>query len=232
MLCTLKVVNSEGTILAVAPPSRDQLHTEALSVATAPQAMIYQAVLVGEAGQDSQATSVKEVRASILIDTGATQNFVGERYVKRHNLHCFCAPVPLTVALADGKKLVADRMINMKLKFGSHYEYARSVYVLPLGVSADLILGMPWLYSLGSFTCNMVNHEFSFVHKPAYGRSRQVVLKAQPDAPKLKGSKVLKFGQAIHHIRQVKRILKSEQGPTVEQVAAVSKALRQGRTSP
>ena len=103
----------------------------------------------------------------------------------------------------------------MTLSFGK-YHYVRHAYVLPLGVSADAILGMPWLNSLGEFTCNMRNHELSFVHK-THGKSERIVLRPQPDAPKLQSSKILRYGQAIHQIRLAKRFQRSQEGPTVEQ---------------
>jgi hypothetical protein len=179
-LCTLKVVNGEGQILAVAAPSPDQLHQQAAPGRVGPQAMIYQALFSGRAGEDS---TIVHAQATVLIDTGATQNFAGDRYVQRHDLHSFPA-VPIAVALADGKRLVADRTVAMMLQFGTH-KYVQNVYVLPLGVPADIILGMPWLHSLDEFTCNMHNHELSFVHNVGHGRHGRIVLRAQPDAPSL-----------------------------------------------
>ena len=200
-LCTLKVVNSNGRILAVAAPSQDQLHNQAAPGRVGPRAMVYQALFSGHAGDES---TLVRTQATVLIDTGATQNFVGDRYVKRHDLHSFPA-TPMTVALADGKHLVADHMVAMTLQFGK-YKYVQNVYVLPLGVSADIILGMPWLYSLGEFTCNMRNHELSFVHRVGRGQPERIVLRAQPEAPKLAQSKVLRYGQAIHQIRLAQRL--------------------------
>jgi hypothetical protein len=188
--------------------------------------MVYQALFSGHAGQDS---TIVRTQATVLINMGATQNFAGDRYVKRHDLHCFPA-TPMTVALADGKRLVADRMVAMTLQFGK-YRYVQNVYVLPLGVSADIILGMPWLYSLGEFTCNMRNHELSFVHRASHGRQERIVLRAQPGAPKLAQSKVLPYGQAIHQIRLAQRLQRMREGPTVEQCYAVRKAARQGSTN-
>jgi len=163
--------------------------------------MVYQALFSGHAGNES---TIVRTQATVLIDTGATQNFVGDRYVKRHDLHSFPA-TPMTVALADGKHLVADHMVAMTLQFGK-YKYVQNVYVLPLGVSADIILGMPWLYSLGEFTCNMRNHELPFVHRVGHGQPERIVLRAQPEAPKLAQSKVLRYGQAIHQIRLAQRL--------------------------
>jgi hypothetical protein len=188
--------------------------------------MVYQALFSGHAGDES---TIVRTQATVLIDTGATQNFVGDRYVKRHDLHSFPA-TPITVALADGKHLVADHMVAMTLQFGK-YKYVQNVYVLPLGVSADIILGMPWLYSLGEFTCNMRNHELSFVHRVGHGQPERIVLRAQPEAPKLAQSKVLRYGQAIHQIRLAQRLQRMREGPSVEQCNAVRKAARRGSTN-
>ena len=191
--------------------------------------MIYQARLKGQAGQGNQGFTEVNTEATVLIDTGATQDFVGQRYVQRHDLRTLPAR-KMTVTLADGQRLVADRMVAVTLSFGK-YDYVRHIYVLPLGVSADIILGMPWLNSLGEFTCNMRSHELSFVHK-SHGKSERIVLQAQPDSPKLQSSKILRYGQAIHQIRLAKRFQRAKQGPTVEQNKAAAKAARQGRNRP
>lgn len=73
------MVNRHVAILAVAPPSRGQMHAPNLPTSTRPQAMIYQAIFGDHAGQDSHGSTVIHTRASILVDTGSTQDFVGER---------------------------------------------------------------------------------------------------------------------------------------------------------
>jgi hypothetical protein len=93
-------------------------------------------------------------------------------------------------------------------------------------VSADVILGMPWLYSLGRFECDMRMNELSFTSKTGHG-TRRIVLGGQPNAPKLENSKVLPFGKAVTEMRAAVRLLKTEEGPTVEQVRATIKAIRQ-----
>jgi hypothetical protein len=79
-LCTLRVVNGKGALLAVAAPS------QTLPGPIAPQAMIYQARFKGQAGQGNQGFTEVNTEATVLIDTGATQDFVGQRYVQRHDL--------------------------------------------------------------------------------------------------------------------------------------------------
>ena len=228
-------MDSEGGIHAVPIPSCDQLHAgqihvidqpEPYSKATA-QAMVYQAMFGGYTGQHGRGYSRKQFRARVLIDSGATRNFVSERYVERNNLRSFQADEPMNVALADGTRMVANRMVAMTLDFGG-YKYVQHVYVLPLGVSADVILGMPCLFSLGRFECDMRSNELSFIHKTGHGHQR-IVLGGQPDAPNLEKSKILPFGKAITEIRAALRLLRCDEGPTVEQIKAVTKAVRQGR---
>jgi hypothetical protein len=131
----------------------------------------------------------------------------------------------MNVALADGKRMIANRKMSMTLDFGD-YKYARNVYILPLGVSADVNLGMPWLYSLGRFECDMRLNELSFTSKTGHGH-RRIVLEGQPNAPKLENSKIVPFGKAITEMRAAVRLLKTEEGPTVEQIKATVKAIRQ-----
>ena len=215
----------------MAIPSCDQLQASQFHVidepepsGTAPQAMLYQAMFGGTTGQPGRGYTRKVFRAQVLIDSGATRNFVSQRYVDRHSLRTFAAETPMNVALADGKRMIANRMVAMTLDFG-HYRYTRSVYVLPLGVSADVILGMPWLISLGRFECDMRSNELSFIHKSGHGY-RRIVLGGQPNAPKLEKSKVLPFGKAVREMRAGLRLLRTQEGPTVEQVKATVKAIQ------
>jgi hypothetical protein len=228
----LKVVDSEGGIHTVAIPTCDQLHASQFHVVdepefenAPPQAMLYQAMFKGITEQHGHGFSRKEFQARVLVDSGATRDFVSQRYVDRHGLKTFAADKPMNVALADGKRMIASRKMAMTLDFGE-YKYARNVYVLPLGVGADVILGMPWLYSLGRFECDMRMNELSFTSKVGHG-TRRVVLGGQPNAPRLENSKVLPFGKAITEMRAAIRLLKTEEGPTVEQVKAATKAMRQ-----
>ena len=238
-LCVLKVVDSEGGIHPVEIPTCEQLHANKLHVldederdgSATPQAMLYQALFGGTTeGAHGQGFSKKVFQARVLIDSGATRNFVSQRYVDRHRLKTFAAEQPMNVALADGKRLVANRKVAMTLDFGS-YKYTRNVYVLPLGVSADVILGMPWLYSLGSFECNMRTKELSFISRSGHGY-RRIVLGGQPNAPKLDKSTVLPYGKAIREMRNSLRLLKANEGPTVEQVKTAAKAIRQPGKEP
>jgi hypothetical protein len=187
--------------------------------------MLYQALFGGTTERHGHGFSKKVFQARVLIDSGATRDFVSQRYVDRHSLRTFAADKPMNVALADGKRMIANRKVSMPLDFGD-YKYARNVYVLPLGVSADVILGMPWLYSLGRFECDMRLKELSFINKTGHGH-RRIVLGGQLNAPKLEDSKILSFGKAITEMRTAVRLLKTEEGPTVEQVKATVKAIRQ-----
>ncbi len=100
-LCTLRVVNGKGALLAVAAPSQSSAGPEAQ------KEMIYQARFKGQAGQGNQGFTEVNTEATVLIDTGATQDFVGQRYVQRHDVRTLPA-CKITVALADGQRLVAD----------------------------------------------------------------------------------------------------------------------------
>ena len=228
----LKVVDSEGGIHPVAIPTCDQLHASQLHVVdepdfehAPPQAMLYQAMFKGTTEQHGHGFAEREFRARVLVDSGATRDFVSQRYVDRHGLKTFAADKAMNVALADGKRMTANRQVAMTLDYGD-YKYARNVYVLPLGVGADVILGMPWLYSLGRFECDMRMNELSFTSKIGHGTRREV-LGGQPNAPRLENSKVLQFGKAITEMRAAIRLLKTEEGPTVEQVKATTKAMWQ-----
>lgn len=163
-------------------------------------AMVYEATFQGLSVRNHTAV---HTLARALVDSGATRNFISERFVERHQLQTSSSSSPMNVALADGKRLVANRLVAMTLDFGK-YQYTDEVHVLPLGVAADVILGMPWLQSLGKFDCDMRSHTITFSHQPPdnTGGPIRITLEAQPNISHLDKSKVLTYGKAIHEMRK------------------------------
>jgi hypothetical protein len=196
------VVDSNGALLGVTLPSCTNILAPQTRENTSHQAMVYEAAFHGFSVRNPTAV---HALARALVDSGATRNFISERFVERHELQTSASSSPMNVALADGKRIVANKMVNMTLDFGN-YTYCNSVHVLPLGVSADIILGMPWLQSLGKFDCDMNSHTITFSHQPM-GRATplQITLEAQPNVAHLDKSKLLTYGKAIHEMRKTCR---------------------------
>jgi hypothetical protein len=83
--------------------------------------------------------------------------------VKRRGLSAYNSAHPLRVTLGDGKQVLCNRGVRLKLMF-DNYNYESEAYVLDMGVNPDctIILGTPWLASLGDYTCNEHRGTLSF----------------------------------------------------------------------
>jgi hypothetical protein len=85
----------------------------------------------------------------ILIDCGATENFVSQGFVQQHRLKTRSVG-SLAVQLPDGRdKGISKAVIIEELKFPHHTFEKVVTYVMPLQ-QYDLILGKPWLSDINS----------------------------------------------------------------------------------
>ena len=90
-----------------------------------------------------------------LVDSGSTHDFVTEAVVKEMGWVTTAAASTLTVAVANGQKYKADRVVALVLELPAEdqegrwglYTYETNAYVLPLGVGCQIILGQTWLRS-------------------------------------------------------------------------------------
>jgi len=84
-------------------------------------------------------------RATVLIDSGSTHDFISKEFVERHRLPTQSDGEPLTVTLADGtrSRCPLQTVGPIKLVMGSVGEQ-QSFTVFPLS-KYDAILGKPWL---------------------------------------------------------------------------------------
>ena len=92
--------------------------------------------------------NVNGYNARILIDCGASHNFISEDFVKCHNLHTHNI-TRVYVTVANGITLYIDQaLIDFELKLSDFNDKILSAYVFPIKSDAnhDLILGLPWLF--------------------------------------------------------------------------------------
>ena len=83
--------------------------------------------------------------AWILLDSGASRNFVNEKFVQKHKLGTKII-TPFTVELADGSKKEVRTEINIKkLELEKYHTSGISAQILGLQ-RYDAILEKPWLY--------------------------------------------------------------------------------------
>ncbi|KAK3236104.1 hypothetical protein CYMTET_53741 [Cymbomonas tetramitiformis] len=92
----------------------------------------------------------------VLVDSGASDNFVSERCAKRCNL-TIRTGAPMQVTLADGSVKTTGEVAHSKFKAHTTkgVDYCESdmmLRVLPLGIQVDVVLGGRWLRSLSPVT--------------------------------------------------------------------------------
>lgn len=81
--------------------------------------------------------------AALLIDSGASYNFVADSYIAKHKLTTTAINGP-TVQLADGTLYNVTRQLTGTVRIGAYLSKI-TAYALPLQCAYDVILGTPWL---------------------------------------------------------------------------------------
>jgi len=92
--------------------------------------------------------NVNSYNARILIDCGASHNFIAEDFVKCHNLPT-SRIARVSVTVANGIKSYIDQaLVDFQLTLDVFNDTVTSAYVFPITSEAnyDLILGLPWLF--------------------------------------------------------------------------------------
>jgi hypothetical protein len=125
-------------------------------------------------------------RVKVLVDSGASDNFVSKECVKRCNLTVRTGS-QMRVTLADGSVQTSGDVAYTKFTVhGADYSENRmALRVLPLGVRVDMILGGRWLRSLSPITLDYAgNGSVSFLNKAkGGGGQRTVIIGCNPGMP-------------------------------------------------
>ncbi|KAK3283494.1 hypothetical protein CYMTET_8808 [Cymbomonas tetramitiformis] len=98
----------------------------------------------------------------VLVDSGASDNFVSEECAKRCNL-TIRKGAPMQVTLGDGSVKTTGEVAHLKFKAhtakGVDYcENNMMLRVLPLGIQVDVVLGGRWLRSLSPVTLDYADN--------------------------------------------------------------------------
>ena len=98
----------------------------------------------------------------LLIDCGASSNFVSTEFVKNNNLRISTTSIVHTVTLADGSKKASDGILEHAcINIGTYTDHFDFI-VLPLP-KYDAILGLSWLQSLNP-TIDWIKQSISLTH--------------------------------------------------------------------
>ncbi len=124
--------------------------------------------------------------ATLLVDSGATTNFIDAHYVAKYRLPTVTLARPQHVKLGDGTEVSATTIVpSVPVSVSSHREVL-SFVVFPLS-GCDAVLGMPWLslhnpridWSTRSLFINQIDLLSS---SPSPGPPTPVVAPATPSA--------------------------------------------------
>ena len=92
------------------------------------------------------AASLDSHSATVLVDSGATTNFIDEAYVQRHSIATEPTQQVQTITLGDGSQRRTDRItLPLEVRIDTYTDRIRFV-IVPLA-GCDAVLGMPWLQS-------------------------------------------------------------------------------------
>ena len=103
---------------------------------------------------------IKKDNVTVLIDTGSTHNFIDINIAR--NLKLFVYPVPdMKVMVADGKKIEnVGKCHKVKLQIRD-FNLESEFYTVTLG-GVDVVLGVQWLQTLGTYSVNHQEHFIKF----------------------------------------------------------------------
>jgi len=92
--------------------------------------------------------TINGYHARILVDCGASHNFISEDFIKHHHLHT--NPVTsVSVTVANGLTVYINQaLMNFQLQLSDFNDKIPLAYVFPIKSDADydVILGLPWLF--------------------------------------------------------------------------------------
>ncbi|OUV17952.1 MAG: hypothetical protein CBC46_01930, partial [Verrucomicrobiaceae bacterium TMED86] len=161
-----------------------------------------------------------------LIDSGASRDFVNEATVQRLGLKVEKAKHPLKVQVADGRMLRINKVACIELSLDRKLGYRTRAYVMPMGRSCDVILGMTWFETLKQSEFDAVNKTISTVHK-----GNRITLRGQ-------GGMEAKVREQANAIRQARpdflEVISPEEGAQdMQDLKRITrKALREGIPAP
>ncbi|XP_058782209.1 uncharacterized protein LOC131656527 [Vicia villosa] len=156
-----EIVNDEGEIVVLEADSEEELTQEELECKIMG--------LFGVSTNPNQAQTMKlegclqGASILVLIDSGATHNFISPKVVETLGLPMVPSN-PLGVKLGDGHRvLTRGRCKGIQLNVGA-VQICFDAYVLELG-GVDLILGVVWLETLGKMTMDWKEMSMVFNYK-------------------------------------------------------------------
>lgn len=86
--------------------------------------------------------TINKVPALVLIDSGATGNFISQNLVSKCGIMTGLMMQPRAIDMADGREVQCSRFATVTWKCGS---WTETLHLLVVPIKHDVILGTPWL---------------------------------------------------------------------------------------
>ena len=103
---------------------------------------------------------IKKLKLLVMVDPGSTLNILDIRQVKRLGLHLDRSE-RFPISVPGDLKIMCEGIIrNVELKMGD-YTLRDSFFVTRIG-GVDAVLGVQWLYNLGTYSTNHKEDFLSF----------------------------------------------------------------------
>ena len=124
----------------------------------------------------------------VLLDTGNTHNFLDSTMAKRLNIFTF--PMPnMKVMVADGKKIEkVGKCHKVKLQI-QNFNLESPFYTVPIQ-GVDVVLGIQWLQTLGTYSAN---HQKQFISFKWEGQKHKLYGFQAPENQIVSSSQMMKM---------------------------------------
>ena len=127
---------------------------------------------------------IRNIRVIVLIDCGATHNFILVKLRKELELEV-TSTNPYFVEVGDGHKIRCEEMCKSLPIELQDLQFTQNCYLFELG-GADLVLGVEWLAGLGEVEAN-----FEKLTLAVKVQNRKIILKAEAEL--IKASIIMKM---------------------------------------
>ena len=145
----------------------------------------------------------------VLVDSGASHNYIDEKLVNRMKLKTEKFK-DFTTIQATGSLVRCTKVIpQQEITLGRKHTIREDLNVVPL--DSDIILGGPWIFSLGFFRFDLPNLKIDFEHK-----GKEITLEGIPDS-----------SAKLVSCKRIERTLRHGQGEWVAQCLVLNKSTPQ-----
>jgi hypothetical protein len=155
----------DQTDFCLDPPSDDSPPVPAVEFTPPTDAQLSLHAMSGSISQNTFRIlgTIAEKQVTILVDSGSTQNFIQDRVAKFLGLPVTPATHPFKVMVGNGSTLECTTQcanINFTIQGNN---FVSDFFILPLG-GAEVVLGVPWLVSLGPILMDYTTLLMRFTH--------------------------------------------------------------------